>query len=994
LAFNENSRVKIPALIHLEKLGYHYLSLKTLNWDKETNIITEILERKVQELNPSNSLQEIKLHLKQVLATLDNDDLGRAFYNHLTNQNGIKLIDLDDFHNNQFNCVTEFEFENDLDSFRPDINLLINGLPLVLIEVKKPNNKEGIGAEKSRMSVRLQNPKFKQIFNLTQIMVFSNNMEYDEENPNAIEGAFYSTVDSKESKFNFMREEIFDYNSAWLYPENSDVEFILEDNNLVQIKNTAEFEMNCQPTTPTHRLLTSLFDKNRLAFLLKYAICYTQTTKGIEKHIMRYPQLFATFALEDALDQGSKGGIIWHTQGSGKTALAFYNVRFLKDYYKKRNTVTKIYFVVDRLQLLKQAKSEFSMRGLKVNTINSKEEFLEDFTKTQAIANSSGQLEITVLNIQKFAEDAQDLFKKEYAVNIQRVFFIDEAHRSYKPTGSFFANLRSSDREAILICLTGTPLIGDEPSTKLFGSYIHKYYYNQSIADGYTLRLIREEIDTTFSSNLKSAITKIEEIEKGKLPRELVLAHKNFVKPILAYIVEDLARTRLLNGNPSIGGMIVCDSSEQAKELYRQISSDYPEQRAALILHDVGTKDDRDEESESFKAGELDFLIVYNMLLTGFDAPRLKKIYFGRVIKDHNLLQALTRVNRPYADFKYGYVVDFADITDEFNKTNAAYYSELTSEMGSEGEGYSELFVSKSEIEAKITEISETLFLYDLKNAETFSQQISKVSNTEEIRTVVKALNSARESYNLIKSMGYKELADRMDFRQLHVLHIEATNRLELVLLKERLDVSDQTKALLNSALEDIDFTFKKVSEKELEIGNKLKASIRKVRQALLKNFDEKDPEFISLYDELKRVLRKRNISESSSDDVERDVVILEEVFRKAQELHNKNLNLAHKYNGDVKFARIHKLIQSESSGLSVNKIFELLDNLRRQVNIIVSSNQAMLNNIEYFESEVRLMITRLFDQDSAIASSLDIDKVRIYVTTEYLREISEKEAA
>lgn len=994
MAFNENSRVKIPALIHLEKLGYQYLSLKTLSWDKDTNIVTEILERKAQELNPSKSLQEIKLYLKQVVATLANDDLGRAFYNHITNQNGIRLIDLEDFHNNQLNCVTEFEFENDLESFRPDINLLINGLPLVLIEVKKPNNKEGIGAEKSRMSVRLQNPKFKKIFNLTQIMVFSNNMEYDNENPNAIEGAFYSTVDSKEPKFNFMREELLDYNSATLYPENSNVDSILEDNNLLEIKNSPEFEMNCVQTTPTHRILTSLFQKNRLAFLLKYGICYTHSTKGIEKHIMRYPQIFATFALEETLEQGSKGGIIWHTQGSGKTALAFYNVRFLRDYYQAKNVVTKIYFVVDRLQLLRQAKSEFSMRGLKVNTINSKEEFLADFTKTQAIANSGGQLEITVLNIQKFAEDAQDLFNSDYDVNIQRIFFIDEAHRSYKLSGSFFANLRSSDRDAILICLTGTPLIGDEPSTKLFGSYIHKYYYNQSIADGYTLRLIREEIDTTFSSNLKSAISKIEEIEKGKLPRELVLSHKNFVKPILSYIVEDLARSRLVNGNPSIGGMIVCDSSDQAKEIYRHIISDFPTQRAALILHDVGTKEERDEESESFKAGEIDFLIVYNMLLTGFDAPRLKKIYFCRVIRDHNLLQALTRVNRPYADFKYGYVVDFADITDEFNKTNAAYYSELTAEMGSDGDGYSELFVSKNEIEAKITEISETLFLYDLKNAETFSQQISKVSNTEEIRAVVKALNSARESYNLIKSMGYKELADKMDFRQLHVLHIEASNRLELVLLKERLDVSDQTKALLNSALEEIDFTFKKVSEKELEIGNKLKANIRKVRQALLKNFDEKDPEFISLYDELKRILRKRNISESSSDDVEQDVLILEEVFKKAQELHNRNLNLAHKYNGDVKFARIHKILQSESSGLSVNRIFHLLDNVRKQVNSIVANNQAMLNNIEYFENEVRLMVTRLFDQDAAIASTLDVDKVRIYVTTEYLREISEKDAA
>ncbi len=92
----------------------------------------------------------------------------------------------------------------------------------------------------------------------------------------------------------------------------------------------------------------------------------------------------------------------------------------------------------------------------------------------------------------------------------------------------------------------------------------------------------------------------------------------------------------------------------------------------ALILHDIGSKEERKDWVEDFKTGKIDLLFVFNMLLTGFDAKRLKKLYLGRVIRKHNLLQALTRVNRPYKDFRYGYVVDFADISKEFEETNQA----------------------------------------------------------------------------------------------------------------------------------------------------------------------------------------------------------------------------------------------------------------------------------------------------------------------------------
>jgi type I restriction enzyme R subunit len=473
--------------------------------------------------------------------------------------------------------------------------------------------------------------------------------------------------------------------------------------------------------------------------LLKYGIAYVNEEHGLEKHIMRYPQFFATKAIERTIEKGVKKGIIWHTQGSGKTALSFYNVNFLTDYFQKSNVIPKFYFIVDRIDLMIQARREFTSRGLVVHTVNSKEELLKDFKTQKAIHNLQGQQEITVVNIQKFEEDTDILNNNDYDIGTQRVYFLDEVHRSYNPNGSFLANLIISDRNAILIGLTGTPLIGDSRKSKdIFGDYIHKYYYNASIADGYTLKLIREGIETNYKIQLEEALRQVE-ILKGDVDRRVIYSHEKFVEPMLDYIVTDFTKSRVMHGDATIGGMVVCDSSDQAKKMFEIFgekyanSSDKKALTSAVILHDVGTKDDRKDQIEAFKAGKIDLLFVYNMLLTGFDSKRLKKLYIGRVIKDHNLLQTLTRVNRPYKDFRFGYVVDFADIRKEFDATNKSYFEELQLELGDEMENYSNLFMSKEEIEAEIENIKDKLFHFDLLNSVIFSQQITQIEDKKKI---------------------------------------------------------------------------------------------------------------------------------------------------------------------------------------------------------------------------------------------------------------------
>ena len=212
--------------------------------------------------------------------------------------------------------------------------------------------------------------------------------------------------------------------------------------------------------------------------------------------------------------------------------------------------------MLNRLDLLIQASREFTSRGLVVHTIDSRGAFAKDIKQTAAIHNNSGKAEITVVNIQKFKDDPAVTKNSDYNLNVQRVFFLDEVHRSYNPEGSFLANLEQSDRDSIKIGLTGTPLLGEAYNSKtLFGGYIHKYYYNSSIKDGYTLRLIREEIETSYRLTLQKALEDIE-ILKGNADKKQVYAHEMFVEPMLDYIVKDFEQARISHNNNGIGGMV------------------------------------------------------------------------------------------------------------------------------------------------------------------------------------------------------------------------------------------------------------------------------------------------------------------------------------------------------------------------------------------------------------------------------------------------------
>lgn len=1043
--FNELTRVQMPALVHLTRLGYEYYGKITENfagikYDPDTNILLDVFEKQFKKINPEKKDFYDQV-LKDVRLELDNDDIGKSFYNRLVSTSPVKLIDFDNLKNNVFHCTAEFTCKRDDDEFRPDITLFVNGLPLVFIEVKKPNNTGGMLAESKRMNeIRFPNKKFRRFINITQLMIFSNNMEYDTEGGIVpIQGAFYCTAAKKSALFNCFREEnkggesIAPYNAEYPYLDiNKDVERkILSDFNCQVIHTSSEYKTNLNINTPTNRVITSMCSPERLLFIIKYGIAYVKIEKEEDgkivsidqKHIMRYQQMFAALAVRDQLSKGVKSGVIWHTQGSGKTALSYYLNKVLTDYFASVNKVAKFYFIVDRLDLLKQASQEFIARGLEVKTANSKAELMEQFRENNSLHGSSGKSEITVVNIQRFAEDKEKVRIAAYATNLQRIFIIDEAHRGYNPKGSFLANLFDADKDSIKIALTGTPLLkAERASWKIFGNYLHTYYYDKSIQDGYTLKIIREDIETSYKEKLQAVYDDLDKLVlKKDVKKSDIVEHDVYVKELLRYIINDLNQFRQSQGNPTLGGMIVCETSEQARKIYKffdiiqneinQTNENKSELKAALILHDEGDKESRNDLVDKFKKEQsIDVLIVFNMLLTGFDAPRLKKLYLGRKLKDHNLLQAITRVNRPYQNCRYGYIVDFADIKDNFEETNQNYLEELNrfNNPDEVGEGnttnsYLQVLEDKDVIIEKMKNINRSLFNYTLNNAEVFSQEISSIENKDTLYDLRKNLIDARDYTNIVRTFGDDTLKaefERLEIRMIPQLISEVQRHIGILNQKEYFERSDATKQMINEAMANITFTFSKISTDEMRIISTAQFQEKwdYTIHSFTQNEDQEDPEYITLREAFMARFKEHGFVIDSIAQFNEETKALSDFINKLKELKQKNNALASKYNGDMKFARIHKRIKErnyERRKSNQSVVMEDDDlNLVYNLNIIkddidekVYDRNDILKKDAYFKQTVMKELTSIMKNMSITGNRDDRVFMQNCITRQYLNQ-------
>ena len=919
------------------------------------------------------------------------------------------------------------------------------------IEVKKPNNHDGILAERERINVRMRNEKFRRFLNVTQLMIFSNNQEYDNENRVPIQGAFYCCSSRDKAFFNVFREADKDFVTKYPYKTVSDSveKQILQHRNCVVIKNLPDYNTNKDTNTPTNRILTSMLSKERFLFLLRYGFAYVDRkieledgskTTQLEKHVMRYQQLFASLAIRKKLDNGIKSGIIWHTQGSGKTALAYYSVRSLTDFYAAKNTAVKFYFIVDRLDLMEQAKDEFVARGLSVRTANSRDELMSDIRSTNLTENAEGKAEIMVVNIQKFKQDSAKIqIDSNYSIQLQRIFFIDEAHRGYNPHGSFLANLLAADKDAIKIALTGTPLLKEErESWRVFGDYIDTYYYDKSIADGYTLKLMREPVETIYKEKIENILDKLAggiKVRRSDIDRNKIIEHESYLNALIDYIIADFRRFRIEQADDTVGAMIVCKTNPQAREMYRlwqerfnkalYIEGKHDESlmlaaepmiaygyhakplRASLILHDEGDKEERKAYIDEYKKKlSVDVLIVNQMLLTGFDAPRLKKLYLGRSLDGHDLLQALTRVNRPYHKFKYGYVVDFVNIKENFDATNDRYLRELnrtadikeTGEKETVGEA---LIVDKEQIVEQIKEIRSVLFNYTCDNPEEFRKEIDEIENKDNLYTLRSTLENAKAIINQVRAFGDEELKERINSLPkgtIPTLITEVSHRIERMNFLESTEHKADVSGIINVALSELEFEFKKGISEELRIiVNDIRERCEKVQAEFEANFDKTEDKYVILAEEFREYFRKKGFVPQNTQEAKESIDYMDSVMKKIREINRRNNILKKKYQGDERFVRIHKRIEEENEkrekpliSKTEYEIAESLSKMKREIDNRIYLDINIIANENSFKRDTLAMIGHQLVDLGIKASLPDRKFINNLIANEYINQYNQ----
>ncbi|MGL2590856.1 DEAD/DEAH box helicase family protein, partial [Helicobacter pylori] len=792
--------------------------------------------------------------------------------------------------------------------------------------------------------------------------------------------------------------------------------------------------------TPTNPFLTSFCSHKRLCFILKYGISFLKEKSEIKKHIWRYAQMFASLnvlkELQKHYETNPKDplkGIIWHTQGSGKTALTYHLTKLIRDFFSQSNLnkKTKFYFIVDRLDLLEQAKSEFLKRGLCVHEAENKEDLSKKLKNSRVFESPQGNDEIIVVNIQKFKSpneekapnedpssapkeiisktELQEAAKDNH--DLQRVFIIDEAHRSYDPKGCFYANLIECDKTALKIALTGTPLLEDnaqdKATKKTFGNYLHTYSYAESIKDRHTLKLQLEIIEKSYKEKLQKIYRLLQEsitIEDIEVKKEPIFNYERYIKEMLSYIIRDLLNFRRVNNDENLKAMVVCFSSTQAKlanwlfnEVQEKVLQENPnlkilkQLQSSLILHD---EQEVKEKIDSFKHGDTDIVFVFNMLLTGFDLPNLKRLYIHRELKDHNLLQALARVNRPYNNMSFGYLIDFVGIKENYDKTTDDYLKELNQFNQSDfniKDNLKDMFADREVLEKDIKNAYDDLFDYPIDDIEDMTSAIVSISEMNELLKVSHAINTLKERYNLIRASSDEKilsLKEKMDIEKINkissMLHQKAKQLHALKNINEPKNPNDLI--ILEDLIALLDFKIEFKESKELRFKEKeeISAKYKQAKEMLEKIPDKQDKEVQKISKDLSKLLQTP-LTNDNFDGISHSYSA---IISQLEQHKEQTTNLLNKYNNDRAYVITHKRLHNRLMEENISKgIFTLLSALKKALDARISKRQEILNEETTLKTAIKVELRDAFKENPSLK---DLQKEEKFIAQTLFNELTQ----
>ena len=715
---NERATQNRVVKLFQEQLGYTYLGNYETR-ENNKNIEEELLKKWltckcVNDALITKTLRECE----QTLALGGGRklyDANKAFYNLL--RYGVKvkedvssltqtvwLIDWQNVEANDFYIAEEVSIKGE-NKKRPDIVLYVNGIALGVLELKrsKVSVTEGI-----RQNLDNQNKTFIRDFFTTMQLVMAGN---------DAEGLRYGTIETTEKYYLNWKEESATYNSKI---DSKDKKYLpsltckSKDDELSGVLDCA---------------IMRLLNKNRFLEIIHDFIVYDSG----RKKTCRHNQYFGIKAAQKKIEK-REGGIIWHTQGSGKSLTMVWLAKWIREHVEK----SRVLIITDRTELDEQIEKVFNGVEEEIYRTKSGQDLI-------GVLNSSKEWLICSL-VHKFGTDekqssqATDEYIKELQKSIPKDFkpkgelfvFVDECHRTQ--SGELHKAMKSILPNAMFIGFTGTPLLkaDKEKSIEIFGSYIHTYKFDEAVADGVVLDLQYEarDIDQYIGNQKKidewfdaktSGLTDVAKVQlKQKwASMQKILSSKQRLELIVNDILLDMDRKpRLMDGRGN--AMLVCSSIYEACKVYELFSQTELKNKCAIVtsyvpsIADIKGEESGEGQTEALKKYEVyrkmlaDFfeesedealkkidefekqvkyrfikhpaqmrlLIVVDKLLTGFDAPSATYLYIDKKLRDHGLFQAICRVNRlDGEDKEYGYVIDYQDLFHQLEGAMGDYTS-------------------------------------------------------------------------------------------------------------------------------------------------------------------------------------------------------------------------------------------------------------------------------------------------------------------------------
>jgi type I restriction enzyme, R subunit len=715
--FDESRQSQLPFLELLVNMGYKYISaeevMKERGGDTFNFILSDIATKKLMEINDFEvGTEKYKFSEKDVYTAIEElehtqyeglIDTSQKIYNMImptsggktikVNHNGKKLsknfrfIDFENIKNNVFHVTAEFTASGK-QNIRPDIVCFVNGIPFAIIENKKSS--VAVSEALNQMN-RNQGPEYcPKLYTYAQLLVGTNGKDL-QYGTTGTPNKFYAIWKEKDASQEELDEKILGLIKK---PLDGDIfKQILQDLNGYTENHKQRTDRS---VTDQDRGVVSLFEPKRLLDLTKN---YTIFDAGVKK-LSRYQQYFAIHKMLKQVEQHEttdngitrrKGGLVWHTQGSGKSLTM---VMFVKALIEDPNILNpRVIIVTDRRDLDRQIKETFKNCNLKKEVVQAKSgQHLVDLVKEK-------NLDVITTLIHKFESARKN--NSGFVDTDENIFvLIDEAHRSQSGMANFEMNRIIPN--ACYIGFTGTPLMKSEKeSWRKFGGYIDKYTIDDALADKIILPLIYEGRYVDLVQNAEQIDRQVERLTDGlndKQKKDLQrYASSKIIKDNPQRITEisfDIEKHFIENfQDTGLKAQIVAPSKFSAV-LFQKFFESRGKIRTAVIMSDE--KEDGSEENthkkevvsylndvrknhtsvgkyeenviESFKYNEdgIEIIIVVDKLLTGFDAPRNTVLYLTKDLRDHNLLQAIARVNRLFENKKEkpktaGYIMDYSE---------------------------------------------------------------------------------------------------------------------------------------------------------------------------------------------------------------------------------------------------------------------------------------------------------------------------------------------